>query len=129
MDDFGLWDVVVSLFWFTLLMTWIYLLIAILSDVFRDHELGGGAKAAWTFFLIFLPWLGALSYLLVRGGSMNERNHRAKAAEQAKVRAFVKDAAGGGTRVSEELRELADLHDSGRISDADYEQAKAKVLA
>lgn len=129
MDDFGLWDVVVSLFWFTLLMTWIYLLIAILSDVFRDQEMGGGAKAAWTFFLIFLPWLGAITYIFVRGGSMHERNHQARLDEQARVRAFVQEAAGGGTSVSEELRRLAELRDGGRISEAEYEQAKGKVLA
>lgn len=128
MDEFGLWDVVVSMFWFTLLLTWIYLLVAILGDVFRDPDLGGGAKAAWTFFLVFLPWLGAISYIFVRGGSMSERHHQARLDEQARVRAFVQEAAGGGASVSEELRGLAELRDGGRISGAEYEQAMAKVL-
>ncbi len=129
MDDFGLWDVVVSMFWFTLLMTWIYLLIAILSDIFRDQDLGGGAKAMWTLFIVFLPWLGAISYIFARGGSMNDRNHQSRLDEQARMQAFVQEAAGGGgSGVTDGLRELAQLRESGQISDAEYDQAKTKVL-
>ncbi len=82
MDDFGLWDVIVSMFWFMLLFAWIWLLISILGDIFRDRTLGGGAKALWVLFLIFLPWLGALIYLIARGGSMHERQIRAGAGER-----------------------------------------------
>ena len=128
MEEFGLWDVIVSMFWFTLLMTWIWMMIAILSDIFRDRELNGGAKAAWTIFIVLLPWLGAVCYIFARGNSMNERNLQAKMDQDASVRAFVKEAAGGGTSVSEELRELAGLRDSGVISGTEYEQAKVKVL-
>ena len=128
MEDFGLWDVIVSMFWFTLLMMWIWMLITILADIFRDRELNGGAKAAWTVFIVLLPWLGAISYIFARGNSMNERNVRAAQEQEASVRAFLKDAAGSGTRVSDELRELAELRDSGVISGTEYEQAKAKVL-
>ena len=58
--DFGLWDVFVSMFWFMLLVVWIWMIIAIFGDIFRDHELSGVAKALWTFFIIIIPWLGAL---------------------------------------------------------------------
>ena len=68
-----LWDILVSIFWFMLLFAWIWLLVMIFSDLFRDHELSGWAKAAWALFLIVLPWLGALVYLIARGRSMNER--------------------------------------------------------
>ena len=69
----SLWDVLVSIFWFMMLFAWIWLLISIFGDLFRDHELSGWGKAFWTFFLIVLPWLGALVYLIARGRSMNER--------------------------------------------------------
>jgi hypothetical protein len=110
-----------------LLFAWIWLLIAILSDIFRDHELSGGAKALWTLFLIFLPWLGALIYLIARGKSMNERNVRAAKEHEAQVRAYVQDAA--GTSTADELRKLNELRDSGAISAEDYEKAKAKALS
>ena len=128
-DSFGLWEVLVSTFWFMLLFAWIWLLIAILSDIFRDHELSGGAKALWTLFLIFLPWLGALIYLIARGKSMNERNVRAAKEHDAQVRAYVQEAAGTTMSTADELRKLSELRDSGAISSEDYEKAKAKVLA
>ncbi len=72
-DDFGLWDVLVSMFWFMFLIIWIWMLISILADIFRDRDLGGGAKALWTLFIIVIPWLGALVYIFARGSSMHER--------------------------------------------------------
>jgi Short C-terminal domain/Phospholipase_D-nuclease N-terminal len=132
-DDFGLWEVFVSMFWFMLLFAWIWLLITILSDLFRDRELSGWWKAVWVFFIIILPWLGALVYLIARGASMNERARQAAQANEASFRAYVQDAAGssggGGQSTAEELRKLAELRDSGTISAEDYEKAKAKVLA
>jgi hypothetical protein len=130
-DDFGLWDVFVSVFWFMLLFAWIALVIRILADIFRDDELGGGAKALWTIFVVLVPWLGVLVYLIARGGSMNERAMKDAQAADAQMRAYVQDAAGttGGSNVSSELKELAALRDSGELSPADYEAAKAKVLS
>lgn len=127
-DGFGLWDVIVSMFWFMLLLAWIWLIIAIFSDIFRDHELSGWAKALWTLFLIFVPWLGAIVYLIVRGGSMSERSAKAAQARDADVPAYVQDAAGKPS-TADELRKLVALRDEGAISAADYEQAQAKVLA
>jgi len=127
-DNFGLWEVLVSTFWFMLLFAWIWLLIAILSDIFRDHELSGGAKALWTLFLVFLPWLGALIYLISRGKSMNDRNVAAAKERDAQMRAYVQDAAGTSS-TADELRKLNELRDSGAISAEDFEKAKAKVLS
>jgi len=129
-DDFGLWDVFLSMFWFMLLVSWIWMLIAIISDIFRDRELGGGAKALWTLFLIVLPWVGALAYLIARGNSMNERSAQAARDSQAQFRSYVQEAAGApSSSPAEELRKLADLRESGAITPADFEQAKAKVLS
>ncbi|HET7351823.1 MAG TPA: SHOCT domain-containing protein [Marmoricola sp.] len=127
-DDFSLWDVLVSMFWFMLLFAWIWLLISILGDIFRDRELGGGAKAMWTIFLIFLPWLGALVYLIARGDSMNKRHVQAAEEQAAQFKAYVQDAAGTPS-TAEELKKLTELRDAGAITPAEYDQAKAKILA
>jgi len=124
-DDFGLWDVMVSIFWFTILLAWISLLIHILADIFRDDSMSGGKKALWTIFIVLVPWLGALIYIISQGDDMNRRNR-----EAAMARMAVYDSQRSpSTQVSEELRGLAELRDSGVLSPAEYEQAKAKVLA
>lgn len=127
-DDFGLWEVFLSMFWFMLLFAWIWMLIAIFGDIFRDHELSGWGKALWSLLIIFLPWIGVLAYLIARGKSMTERSARAAAENDRNFRAYVRDAAAPASP-SEELRKLAELRDSGVITAADYDQAKAKVLA
>jgi hypothetical protein len=127
-DGFGLWEIIVSTFWFMLLLSWIWLIIAILGDIFRDRELNGGKKALWTLFLVFLPWLGAIVYLIARGNSMNERTRQVASENEARMRAYVQDAA-GSTSVSDQLRELAELRDSNVITPEEYEQGKRKVLS
>ena len=128
MEDFGLWDVIVSTFWFMLLLAWIWLIISILGDIFRDRELSGGGKAMWTVFLIFLPWIGAVIYLIARGGSMNERTVQAAQANEERMRAYVKEAAGTKS-VADQLTELAELRDNGVITGAEYDRARVKVLS
>jgi hypothetical protein len=130
MDDFGLWDVIVSIFWFMLLIAWFMLLFRIVADIFGDRKLSGAGKAGWTILIILLPWLGTLIYLIARGGSMHERAMESAQAADARMRAYVQDAAGtGGTSVSSELRHLTELRDAGTLTPEEYEQAKAKVLA
>ena len=123
------WSVVGSIFWFTILFAWIMLLFRIFGDLFSDHELSGWGKALWTVFLIFLPWLGALVYLIARGRSMNERAMaRAQQNEQA-FSQYVRQTAGAGTTsTADELAKLADLRDRGTISDEEFQHAKAKLL-
>src|SRR4051812_42123630 len=104
MDNFSLWDVLVSMFWFMLLFTWIWMIIAILTDIFRDHTLSGGAKALWTLFIVVIPWLGALAYIFSRGDSMNDRNHQAALDQQARMREYA--GATPSTNVADELRGL-----------------------
>ena len=127
-DDFSIWDVFVSMFWFMLLFAWILLLFHIIGDIFRDRELSGGGKALWCLFIIIVPWLGALVYLIARGNSMAERSVQAAQENDAHMRAYVRDAAGTPS-AADELAKLAQMRDSGTITPEDYEKAKAKVLA
>ena len=123
------WDLVASIFWFMLLFTWISMLITIFGDLFRDHELSGWAKALWTLFLVVVPWLGALVYLIARGRSINERAlAQAQRNEQAFGR-YVRETAGAGTTsTADELGKLADLRDRGTLSTEEFQRAKAKLL-
>jgi len=122
------WDIILSIFWFMLLFAWIWLLITILADIFRDHELSGWGKALWVLFIIVVPWLGALVYLIARGRSMNERA-LAQAQRQDQVfRQYVQDAAGNQSSAADELAKLAILRDQGAISEQEFAHAKAKLL-
>jgi hypothetical protein len=123
------WNVIVEIFWFMLLVAWFWLLISILTDLFRDPELGGGAKALWCLFLIVVPWIGVVTYLIVRGNSMTGRSiAQAQKNEQA-FQQYVRETAGSSQpSVADELGKLADLHAAGKLSDPDYAQAKARVL-
>jgi hypothetical protein len=129
----NLWDVMVSIFWFMLLVAWFWLLISIISDIFRDDEMSGVGKGLWCIFVILLPWLGVLTYLIVRGPSMKERSvHEAARNEQA-FRSYVQQVAvsdsNGAAGVSGELAQLAKLRDQGTLTPDEYEQAKARVLS
>ena len=125
----SLWDVMVSIFWFMLLCAWFWLLITIVTDIFRDSEMSGVGKAAWCIFVVLLPWVGVLTYLIARGRSMSERAAREAAHNEQAFRAYVQDAASSGTpSIADELGRLADLYQQGKISGSDYEQAKSQVL-
>ena len=77
------WDVVWSIFWFFLLVAWIWVLVSVISDVFRNKDLSGVAKALWVLGIIIIPWLGVLAYLIVYGDTMAERNAQAAAEIEA----------------------------------------------
>ena len=122
----SLWDVMVSTFWFFILFAWIALLFSILSDIFRDHELSGWGKGAWALFLIVLPWVGALTYLIARGRSMNERARARAQREELASRQYVREIAAAPLSTADELTKLADLRDRGTISAEDYERARPR---
>lgn len=107
-------------------VAWIMVLFTILSDLFRDHEMSGWGKAIWVVFLIFIPFLTALIYLIARGSGMRERALKEQAEQKKHLDEYIKDTA--GTSKVDELANLAELHDKGKISDAEYEQMKAKLL-
>lgn len=123
----SLWDVLVSIFWFMVLFAWIWLLIVIFSDIFRDHELSGWGKALWSLFLIVLPWIGALTYLIARGRSMNERALARAQRNEQDFAQYVRTTASGPSS-ADEIAKLADLRDRGALSHEEFEQAKAKLL-
>jgi hypothetical protein len=123
-----LWEVTLSIFWFMILLAWIMLLVSIITDIFRDHELSGWAKALWTLFLIVLPWLGALVYLIARGSAMNERAREHAQRRYREYGGFTDEAARSAPTSADELTKLADLRDRGAISPEEFQRAKASVL-
>ncbi|MCX4980738.1 SHOCT domain-containing protein [Streptomyces sp. NBC_00572] len=122
-----------NMFW-TMLMIflwilWFMLLFRIIGDIFRDDELGGWGKAGWTAFVILLPFLGVFVYLIARGRSMGERELNRVRQNEEQFRTYVRDTAGSGGSQADELARLAELKNSGAITEAEFAQAKAKVLA
>jgi len=123
---------VLGFFWtmleFFFFVIWIWLLISVFADIFRSHDLGGGAKALWSIGVIILPFFGVFIYLIARGGSMHERAEQAAARQQKAFDTYVKQAAGGQSDV-DALSKLADLKSKGVITDAEFEAQKAKLLS
>jgi hypothetical protein len=128
--DYPLLGAFWTLLWIFLWVVWIFILFRIILDIFRSHDMNGWVKALWLIFLLILPFLSALIYLIVRGRGMTERDISDAQARDAAFRDYVQSAAGtsgGGT--ADELAKLADLRDKGVISPAEFEAQKAKILA
>jgi uncharacterized SAM-binding protein YcdF (DUF218 family) len=120
-------DLFWAMLWFFLFIVWIWLLISIFADLFRSDS-SGWAKAFWVIFVIVLPFLGVLVYLIVNGGKMRERSiESAQMAEQAQ-RDYIRSVTGSEPSTADELAKLADLKQQGHISDEEYERLKAKAL-
>jgi Phospholipase_D-nuclease N-terminal/Short C-terminal domain len=127
MTNYPLLNVFLTMLWFFLWILWIFLVCSVIFDIFRSRDLGGWAKAGWTIFVIVLPFLGVLTYLIARGDKMYARQAREAQAGEDQVRTYIRDATGRDT--AEELTKLVELKQRGAISDAEFEQGKAKVLA
>jgi hypothetical protein len=130
--DWQVGEVFLSFLWFFLFFIWIWLLITVFADIFRDHEMSGWSKAAWVIFVIILPYLGVFVYLIARGGGMAKRAMKQQEQAQQQFDTYVKSVAGsGGAGAStvDELSRLADLKSKGVISDAEFEQLKAKAIS
>ena len=110
-----------------LLFAWIWILISVLSDLFRDHELSGVAKAVWVFFLVFLPFLGVLLYLIVRGDGMRNRTIKAQADTKKEFDSYVRQQAQAASP-ADELQKLNELKEKGALSADEFDAAKAKLL-
>jgi hypothetical protein len=128
-SDFGTGQVFLSLLWFFLFFIWIWLLISVFGDIFRSHDLSGFAKALWVIGIIVFPYLGVFVYLLARGGKMHEHALAAAQANDAALRQYIREAAGGGgANPIDELNRLADLKTRGVIDDAEFDRLKAKIV-
>ena len=121
-------DFFLTMLYFFLFIIWIWLLIMVFMDIFRSHDMGGGAKALWVIFVIVLPFLGVFVYLIARGGKMHERQARDAAEQQKQFDAYVKQAAGTAD-TADQLSKLADLKSQGVITDAEFDAQKSKILA
>jgi Phospholipase_D-nuclease N-terminal/Short C-terminal domain len=110
-----------------LLVAWFWILITVITDLFRDHEMSGWGKAAWVLFLIVLPFLGTLIYLIARGEGMRDRAIKEQADAQKHIDSYIRQTAAGSSSV-DELHKLSELKQRGDISQAEFDQAKAKLL-
>ena len=126
--DIGFGEFLLLVFEFFLLFAWVWILISVIIDLFRDHQLSGVAKAVWVFFLVFLPFLGVLLYLIVRGNGMRDRALKEQADTKKHFDTYVREQAHAGSP-ADELHKLAELKDKGAISAEEFDQAKAKLLA
>ena len=123
-------DAFLTMLYFFLFIIWIWLLIMVFIDIFRSRDLSGGAKALWVIFVIILPLLGVLVYLIARGSKMHERAAAEAADQQKQFDAYVRETAGtSGDTTADQLSRLADLKNQGVLSDAEFETQKAKILA
>ena len=117
------WSMLIFFLWFA----WLIALFHVFGDIFRSDDMGGFAKAIWLIFVVCIPFLGVIVYLVARGGSMRRRAEADAKARDAAFQSYVKEAA-GTSGVGDQLTQLATLRDSGQITAAEYESGKAKIL-
>jgi hypothetical protein len=119
-----------NIFWtmleFFLWVAWIYLLVLVVFDIFRSHDLSGWAKALWILFVFIIPFIGVLVYLIARGGGLHERSERQDEAFRSELPT---PASGSSASSADQLTKLADLRDRGVITADEFEREKAKILA
>jgi len=119
------WTILEIFLW----VLWIWVLIYVFIDIFRSHDLSGWAKALWFIFVLFIPLIGVLVYLIARGDKMHERAVQQAQQQDQQFRQYVQDAAGGSQTPADQLTKLAELRDRGVITAEEFERQKAKVLA
>jgi uncharacterized small protein (DUF1192 family) len=124
--DYDLGDALLTTLAIFFVVIWIWILITVLVDLFRDHELSGWAKAVWVFFLVFLPVITVLIYLIVRGDGMRERAMREQRHMQQASDEYIRSVAGSSP--VDELHRLDELRARGAISQDEFERLKARVL-
>ena len=119
-----LWTMVIFFAW----VIWFWLLITVFSDLFRRHDIGGGAKVLWMIFVIVLPFLGVFLYLLTQNQGMTERNVKQAESQKAQFDQYVRETA-GGSGAAAEIEKAKGLLDSGAITQSEYDAIKQKALA
>jgi hypothetical protein len=129
LSTFGTGQVFWSMLWFFCFFIWIWLLIRVFSDIFRSHELSGWAKALWIIFVVVLPYLGVLVYLIARGKEMSQHSIEDAQAMDAAPRQYIQNVAGTASSPADEIARLADLKEKGVIDEAEFQAGKAKALS
>jgi Short C-terminal domain/Phospholipase_D-nuclease N-terminal len=120
----ALWTMFIFFMW----ILWFYLLFVVFSDLFGRHDIGGWGKAGWTVFVILLPFLGVFIYLIVEGKAMSERRMKQVQTAQAQTDSYIKSVA-GSVSPSDQIAQAKQLLDNGTITQAEFDQLKAKALA
>jgi hypothetical protein len=116
------WSMIIFFFW----VIWIWIVVTVLIDIFRRSDIGGFSKALWVIFVVVLPWLGVLIYLIAQHDGMRERSIKQAQDQKAQFDDYVRDAAGGS---ADQIAKAKQLLDSGAINQAEFETLKAKALA
>jgi hypothetical protein len=128
--DWGVGQVLWTMIYFFFLFAFIWILITVLMDLFRDHSLSGIAKTIWVIVLIFLPLIGCLIYLIARGHGMQERAMKQAQDQQKAMNAYIRETAGTpGNSPSDQIAQAHKLLESGAISQEEFDALKAKALA
>jgi hypothetical protein len=128
-QDYPLLNLFWTMLWLFIWILWIFLLVRIILDIFRSHDLGGWSKALWVIFIIILPFIGVLVYLIARGSGMQKRDVRDARAADQEMRSYIRSAAATPASTAEELSKLASLRDQGVLTEAEFDAQKAKLLA
>jgi hypothetical protein len=116
------WSMIIFFFW----VIWIWIVVTVLIDIFRRDDIGGGSKALWVVFVVILPWLGVLVYLIAQHDGMRERSVRQAQQQKEQFDSYVREAAGGS---ADQISKAKQLLDSGAITQDEFERLKAKALA
>ena len=128
-SDYPFFDVFWTIVIFFVWVAWLMILFRIFADVFRRHDISGWAKAAWCVFVIFLPFLGVLVYLIAEGKNMADRRAEEVRGQQAQFDDYVKTVAADGGGAAAEIEKAKQLLDSGAITQTEFDQLKTKALA
>jgi tellurite resistance protein TehA-like permease len=123
----SIWNIIGIFFWTFAFIAYLFALFAVIGDLFRDRELKGGFKALWIIFLVFVPFLTVLAYMIFRGRGMAERQAQNVRQAQNATEDYIKTVA--GTSPADEIAKAKTLLDSGAISAQEFEALKARVLA
>lgn len=125
----SLWSIFWWMFWAYIFVAYLLALFTVLLDIVRDHTLNGWAKAIWILFLVFVPFLTVLVYLIARGSGMGERSRKSYLDDRAASDAYIRDVAGSASDPAQQIEKASQLLASGVITDAEFAQLKAKALA
>ncbi len=125
-NGIGFLDVIWSIFWLALLVAWFWVMIGVVTDIFRSRDINGLTKALWLGFVILIPWLGVLAYVLLRGDKMDAHRAETMAGIEAAQRDYIRSVA--QVSAADELEKLGALRDKGVLTEEEFTAQKARVL-